>query len=644
VALDEKALIKKLGAKGGKAFDANYSPENRRWFVSKIIDFLESQAFPDSDIERLAKVFIAAATKAVNTRIKAGFSSGSLPNLWKDYDQLISRTQIIYGIAAMNPELLDAANSDYFDFILERRFRSIQRMAFFVNKNKERKIFGYPSAKCGNIKQVNKDAAASFWTPVGADKLPFILTASGKADPKTAAETLFNKKDDECERNLLPCDPVATILHMDALRAAKNEDKLLQALAAVGDHYLKIDNPLGHFANLFTGQRLVGITSAPMTATGTNVEIALSKVGHIIPFAQKQVTAADLKKDAYIPVDDTWFMIVLGADHHGFQINGVNPVSKKITARSLSKSYDAGAKVYATRAVLPMYQNLPHHFITDSRPTNALFEQLSVKSTELQVGDHVYVINHPLYLMFHPTGAWGGEHSFISEIGSRDTTGSIFRTDLKVEGHGLSKNLLGMVNDMLEWINTILSRFHVMTRIHLKNLKANGRKTTSEVTFIPPASGGAFDFFEYDVPYDFFDHRTKKSQHVSGGFVIRESANDPRNAFEIFNAESSDSTAVPSTPRPNVLYRIAFTGPSFPTGQFKVSNWGVEFYNEQSAKFGSQPLFEKDDKTPKLLTFDDLAKSKPFLVMDDAADAYVTRPRVSLDPTYQTFLKNNGAI
>jgi len=641
---EEQALIKKL-AGNPRAFTAEYSADNRKWFAGKILDFLESQGNPDSDMERLANVLIAAAKKAVNDRVRKGFSTAGLANLWKLYDQLTSRTQIIYGMAAMNPQFLDSANSDYFDFILNRRFRTIQRMAFFVNKNRERKIFGYPKATCSSGNMKVNDNSSTLWVSAGADQLPFLLTGPGKKDLQVTDDTLFIKNDVECNRNLLACDPVAMVLHIDALFEAKDAKKLLNALVAVGDHYVKIDNPLGHFANNMAGQRLAGVTSTAMSSTGTNVEIALGRVGYIIPFAKNSVTADDLKKDAYIPVDGTvWFMIVLGRDHNGFHITGVNPVSKKITVDTLSTKYDAGAKVYVTRTNFPIYQTQPFHLTTDSRPGNALFEQLNLKSEDLQVGDHVYVINHPLYLMYYPTGAWGGEHSFISEIGSRDTTGTVFRNDLKVEGHGLNDTLLGMVNDMLKWINTVLSRFQAITKIHLNNLKANGRKTTANVTFIDPASGASFEFLEYDIQYSYFDYRQSKKVDVTTGFVIQEAAADPRNEFLIFNAENSDSKLTPSIPQPNVQFLIKFTGASFATGQFKPSNWAVAYYNQQSATFETQPLFASDDKTPKQLSFDDLAKSKPFFALDDNADAFVTRPRVNFDATYQTFLKNNGAF
>ena len=420
----KKALIKKLGAKGNKAFDPLYSIDNREWFVGKIIDSLSSQGIPDSNIEQKATDIITASGAALKARIKNGFSSGTLADKWIIYKQITSRTQIIYGMIAMYPKFLDAANADYFDFILERRFRAIQRMAYYVNPNNVRNIFAYPSTKCGDVMKVNADAN-SFWTGVTGGTQPFILSGSGKADPQKADENLF-KPNTDCDRNLLACDPVATTLHLDALRVAKDPDKLLKALIAVGDHYLKIDNPLGHFGNFPEGQRLVAVTAAPVTA-GTNLEIALGKVGRILTFSKNQLAAAQLATDAYLPIKSTFFMIVLGDVHETFQVDGINPVTKKMKVGKLANSYGTGAKVYVVQKDLPVYKTLVFHFTTDSRPNNALFEQLSIKSEDLQVGDHAYVINHPLYLLYYPTGAWGGEHSFIAEIDSRDTTATTFR-------------------------------------------------------------------------------------------------------------------------------------------------------------------------------------------------------------------------
>jgi hypothetical protein len=101
-------------------------------------------------------------------------------------------------------------------------------------------------------------------------------------------------------RNLFACDPVATILHMDALREAKKPDDLMKALVSVGDHYLKIDNPLGHFANDQDGQRLVVVSSAKADK-GNHVDIAVGKIGPILEFIQQKLTPEMLGDDTYIP-------------------------------------------------------------------------------------------------------------------------------------------------------------------------------------------------------------------------------------------------------------------------------------------------------------------------------------------------------
>jgi hypothetical protein len=648
----KKALIKKLGAESNKAFDARYSGDNRKWFVGKIIDYLLAQGVQDTDIEQQTNDIIFDSDVAFKARIKKGFPSGSLATIWKFYDQLKSRTQIIYGMIAMHPEFRDAANLDYFEFILERRFRSIQRMNFFVNPSHVRNVFAYPDpdAKPPEKMKVNGHAD-TLWNGVQSGSLPFILTNSGKSNPKNAVEKLF-MRNTGTNRNLFACDPVATTLHMDALLVAKTPDKLLKALANIDDHYLKIDNPLGHFANNPDGQRLVAITSAPVTA-GNNVEIPLGRVGMVLAFSKDALTAAILTTNAFISVQNIFFMIVHGNEHESFLINGVNPVTKKIKVTSLTMNYASGAKVYVRRDTSTFFgtllKTLPFHFITDGRPDHALFEQLTVKAKDLQVGDHVYMLNHPLYKIFRPTGFWGGEHSFISEIGTRDSAASMFRTTLEVEGHGLSNTLLGMGNEMLEYVNTDVSRLQAVTKIHLNNLKTNNRNSTANVKVIERSESHnntqiTMNVFEYDVPYTYTQIKKGKrtAKTITGGFVIKE-VKGASEEFQTFNLNDKDSTVLPKFPQPDVFFRVVFIGNNFSTEQFIPSSWAVLYINAQTAAFEVDSLFEKN-QTPKFLTFENLVKSKPFFATDDNGDAFVTRPRVDFSAAHQTFLKNNGAI
>jgi hypothetical protein len=79
---EEQALIKKLAGNAG-TFAAEYALANRKWFVGKLIDFFESQSTPDSEMEHDVTVFITAAKKAVTDKIKKGFSTAGLAEIWK---------------------------------------------------------------------------------------------------------------------------------------------------------------------------------------------------------------------------------------------------------------------------------------------------------------------------------------------------------------------------------------------------------------------------------------------------------------------------------------------------------------------------------------------------------------------------------
>ncbi len=490
--------------------------------------------------------------------------------------------------------------------------------------------------------KVNK-TADSFWTGTLDGSLPFILTSSGKSDPDSAVEKLF-QKNKGVERNLFACDPVVTVLHMDALRAAKDPNKFLKALIAQGDHYLKIDNPLGHFANHVLGQRLVAVSSAQVNA-GSHVDIEVGKIGPILKFIESRLTEQALRNNNYISFTGPLFMIVQGDVSESFAIQAVNPVTRVVRC-DLKNSYSAGAKVYATRQQLSLFKTLPHHFITDSRPSRALFEQLTVKAVDLQVGDHVYVINHPLYKIFYPSGAWGGEHAFVSEIDSRDSAESAFRTTLKVEGHGLRNTLLGMCNEMLELNNIVLATMQALTRKHLDYLEANGRNTTAKVRFIQRKENNTdMNVFEYSLPYTYtvsIDGRNKTITKTKG-FVIKEQTATPDKVFEIFNNDGTDSIVSATSSRQEAFLGVIFIG-SGPAERFKLSKWATPFFNSGTVNLEALPLFKSDNKTPTMLSFEDLVQSKPFMVTDNVGDVFFTRPRVDFSASYQKFLQDNGAI
>lgn len=659
---DKQALVGKLSS-GKNAFHVKYSGVNRKWFAGKIVDRLLAQGVADADVEQKAADVITAATAAVKQRAKSVTPPVSLQDKWTRLDGVKSRVQIIYGMIAMNQEFLDPANADFFSFILERRYRAIWRMDFFVNPNQRRGVFGYPDdtqkMKLNKESIPPADGGSALWAGYLDYSLPFTLTAAGKSDPVSTDDKLFTKNESEADRNLLACDPVATAIHLDALRAAKNPGALLTALAGLGDHYLKIDNPLGHCANALIGQRLVAVTSAAATS-GDHADIGVGRTGSILEIVQDQLTPDILHDDNYIALNrpDLKFMIVLEDKQEMFTVESVNPATRMVRAAHLAGNYLAGAKIYVTDMQFPFYSTLPYHFVTDSRTGQALFEQLTVKSADLQVGDHIYVTNHPLYKIYYPTGAWGGEHSFVTEIDSRDVSGNAFRNSLGVAGHGLEDGpLLAMSDEMLAFVNQVLGILQALTQIHLANLKANGRATgkvatpagTFNVTFTTraePSPGGtqvSMNVFEYSGKYSYsFLDKGKKLAFANPGFVIKELASNPDAAFQVFSASDTNS-AVDLTKKAPPFLKAEFIG-SGPADQFTLSQWAVTWFNRQTARIEFLPLFEKDNKTPAQLTFDDLLISKAFYATDDNGDFFVTRPRVDFSSGYQTFLTTNGAI
>jgi len=418
---------------------------------------------------------------------------------------------------------------------------------------------------------------------------------------------------------------------------------------------MKIDNPLGHCANSHVGQRLIAISAAAVSK-GDHVDIKVGRTGAVLKVVEEQLTDTILHSDDYISLPPNLkFMIVQGAVSEIFSIDSVNPVTNMFRAANLANDYPASAKIYAISAsfIFPFYSTLPYHFITDSRPDQALFEQLTLKSGDLQVGDHIYVINHPLYREYYPKGAWGGEHAFVMEISGRDSTGNAFKNDLKVEGHGLLfKSLLEMSKEMLVYVNKVLSILQAITPTHRNYLKTNGRASGTlgsfQVTFAQrkvgtdPATAVDVNVFQYNGKYTYtFISDGKKISHDSPGFVIMELTSNQDTEFRIINSSGTDSTFDPKNPPP--VLRVAFNGSGSPASS-NLSDWAAPWFNPQTCRLEFLPLFDTDNKTPTSLTFDNLLITKPFYATDDQGDVYVTRPRVDFSATYQTFLKNNGAI
>ncbi|MCE8428171.1 MAG: hypothetical protein J5U19_07290 [Candidatus Methanoperedens sp.] len=617
-------IIDDLSKNGEFVSDKRYSVENRKWFIKKIIEYLLSINRPESVIHQEAKNSIKIATDILKLRLKKGFKTGSLKEKWSIYSDIITRTQVIYDTIAMHPDFLSPQNHGYLDFIIERRFRTIKRMIYYVPE--DRNIFAYPYEGCLEEK-VNKDAAA-FWNGSISSTTAILLNNAGKADPVKAIESIFYRNRN-CDRNIFYCGHVATILHMDSLLEARNKGDLIKKLVSEGEQFLKIDHPTEHFGE--HGNTFISVTLEPVVP-GSNPDLKVSRIWMF--FTDKNEN--NMNNDNFYP-ENIKCLIIQGYISEEIKITAVNPNQKKIRIEKISNEYTKGAKIYLYNKIV----SPPFHFISDTRSDKSLFEQVTVKLEDIQVGDHIYVTNHPLYYYFYPRrGVWGGEHSFITEIGSRDIKDSLFKTSLKVAGHGLDNNtILGMSDVMLNHVNTVLSILQSTTQIHLKNIKEHGTNNSRSAELSVTVKQGnennkTYLYFEYETKWRYYDEVEGGTLITKNDFVIRQEINNDRQ-FNLYNMHTKDSKILSEDQA-----EIFFIGSTFNNiTQYEAVNWGVKFFDDIVGKYGIQPLFE-DGEIRKSLTTDDL---NPLTKFDETGDVFVTRPKVNFDANYQTYLKSIGA-
>jgi len=252
--LDEKT-IKKIVDKLAVAsnFEATYASEDRRWFITKAIKVLSAQGVADADIQSKVTTVVGKAKTFVkaNGDFKIGVKLDT-KRAATERDSRGRRVEILYGLIATDsgdPGLLDTGNTALLKFVAQRRYRSIERMELFVNPN-GRGYFRYPDtcpanqAKNGWRWTVNMDAQ-KYWEPLSPPaNIPIWMknppTAPAAFDPVAAVKSLFTRKDDACEGNLLDCATTMNVILMDSLLEGHDPAAFMGSQAARNPIYLSI--------------------------------------------------------------------------------------------------------------------------------------------------------------------------------------------------------------------------------------------------------------------------------------------------------------------------------------------------------------------------------------------------------------------
>jgi hypothetical protein len=301
--------------------------------------------------------------------------------------------------------------------------------------------------------------------------------------------------------------------------------------------------------------------------------------------------------------------------------------------------------------------------------------RLAMPPKDLQVGDHVYIYNHPLYKTFRPEGSWTGEHAFVYSCGNR---GYRSAKGFTFGGHGKEGTLYQFYYDFVTELTSYLTLARSIALGHLTYMIGGGAAilpgTANEIEDTVTINGSAatYRIIEYDQMAtsgrDFTKIPSKakrKPKTFAPGFLVLQSktANE---FFLVFKDKLSENRRLSE----NLMKRIAdLPAPKTLTGVIKfkrtsapasgatpaqiyaMAEWGVSyterntgvekiwaFFESKDGKLRRHELkTEKDDLDPQLL-------DAPFSIFTSGStDIDVVLPTVDF-AAHKTFLSANGAI
>ena len=534
---DKKKLVCELSKQDN--FYAYYSRDNREWFVSKLIDHFESQVLSDSETKQKIQDMLIKAKSIVKS--KKDFGIGVPLKKGLRIANRRRRVEILYGAIAAHPDFVNPAHSSFLDFIAKRRYRSVVRMDYFVNPNRQG-YFRYPHKCPSDASWRVNDEAKPYWErAIPDEEYPIKLKppSTGSVNPVTAIQSLYIKKADPCEGNLLDCSTVTSIVLMDTLFEANDEDKLLKKIYSKSPVHLAIAHP----------------NSSPND-----------------------------------------------------------------------------------------------NFMTDTSG-ESLFLKADVKIANLQVGDHIYIYNHPLYKVFRPNGSWRGEHSLVYNTGNRNYKS---KRGYFFGGHGKEGTIYKLYKSFLKELKTYLHRSYRIGGIHLKYMESGSTSIESGVTHSSHTInvGGVSDTYtlhEYNVWFRYRDYTKPPSSSEpkpelrEKGFVIAQLAGSP--VFHI----ARKKTIADVVNEGEIKHPITFKGP-VPATPGSISydpvGWGISYKDSSTGTDLKYDLYQRVHGRVQIkqLKINHLFASPFYKKNPGVQNVYATLPRVDFSSHYKQFLEVNGGL
>ncbi len=420
----------------------------QRWFAKRIVEQHHSHqaGLPEAEIETLS-IETIAATKQFVTNIQVPEPGPNETNYARArrWRKNVARIEAVYGLVGNDLSVLGSPNRLTRD--VERRVRAVDRMFYEVGANPSPqargdrrnafvngwvRAFEYPvgfaqrpppntvAETLFGVENKLNAQADQYWTSPALGRYVLRNTV---ADVREAIDALFVPYDDYYKRNWLYCQQVIMILHMDALDEL-GDANLYATLRARGGNYLRIGDP---------SDQAFGIPDAKLTITGqSNGTYALTIDGTSLAFSATGNTITEIRDglaDAIKGGDLPLHVEPVGNNALAV-ISHYRGAVQHIAAASPANGHELSIKTGAFELFLT----------TETDPQFRYFRQGVWAPDALAVGDHIYMLNHPVYPQLTAEGAWAGEHALVvAGMGQ----------DVSFQGHGVPvRSLKGLREEM----------------------------------------------------------------------------------------------------------------------------------------------------------------------------------------------------
>ena len=304
----------------------------------------------------------------------------------------------------------------------------------------------------------------------------------------------------------------------------------------------------------------------------------------------------------------------------------------------------------------------PHLLFEKDNEPKRLFSKELVAEQDLQIGDHVFLVNHGLYSRVAPIGDWSGEHALVAQCGNRsfaDGKGFLF------SGHGLNapRTVAELYATLLTVLQTYLHRAYKIADLYFSFRKnkiriepSDREEQTFSVRIDPPPAPEvtvfAHKFIKPIVRYNNYDGvsgGSKPPQFSEGGtdrpLIIFEIPD--RKEIRIAPELKGNSIDLQKQFINKMTVLVRTRNPTAGGSLFDNDLWDIPFLNSDTQKVEPFSLFEGPPKGAfKLLQSKEMPKIKFGRRQGSGTDtrADVTRPTLDISDAYVQFLRAVGAI